>query len=441
MLPELKEVWEQFKKSRSYPYIRTVARTCLIYLVYAFMVSAVLVQLEWAFGGEAGNYFDTKKALILAMSITDLILTFLILNTVLLTFSMFSRSERKAFLENRAGEYNKKAERQKLLRSSSFLTETAVLIFFLFAFPCSDSIEMLFELWLGKGAIHPFLIRSIHTLIFGIMAFSINVYGHMDARDYWLELPARLAKGTIWKSMKIKKQQSYSYFRMTLRLVGYFFIYLIVAKLIPSVLIAVASVFALMIFLLASVGVLAVIGLIFSTNYLGAVLKRRIFFKKLKKLCDQNGFTIHEIKHPYLSVFRETDDYTFSLAANGETYYARVISCINRGNYMIFDEKGIFSRVKLFRIPLPRLAATRGYVHSIDRGTGEDRELFRVTSEVNYTFEADGKKLLILNPPARFVKISKGGSSKDADNGDHIGAYSIYSSNAFLRALDRNAVL
>ncbi|MBR7099251.1 MAG: hypothetical protein IKC59_07545 [Clostridia bacterium] len=440
MIPELKEVWEQFKKWRSYPYIRTAVRTGLIYLIYAFMASVILFQLEWAFVGDAGEYFDLKKTLSIVTNITALILSFLILNTVLLTFSMFSKSERIAFLENRSDEYDKKAERKKLLRSPTFLTETAMLIFFLFTLPCTDSIESLLTLWLGKDVIHPILIRLIHTFLFGIAAFAINLYGHMDARDYWLELPARLAKGTIWKSMSVKKKQSYSYFRMILRLIGYFLIYLIAAKLLPVILMTFASVFELMIFLLASVGVLAVIGLIFSTNYLGALLKRRSFLKKLKNLCKQNGFSIHEIKHPYLSVFRETDGYTFALSAHGETYYARIISCINRGNYMIFDEKGIFSRVKLFRIPLPRLAAARGYVHSFDRGTGEDRELFRITSEVNYTFEADGKKLLILNPPARFVKISHGGSLKDADNGDHVRDYSIYASNAFLRALDRNAI-
>ena len=185
---------------------------------------------------------------------------------------------------------------------------------------------------------------------------------------------------------------------------------------------------------------MAVIGLLLSTNYLGALLKRRKFLKKLKKWCKENGYTLDDLNHPYLSVFREFDHYTFSLFANGQRYYARVITCINRGNYMIFDEKGIFTRIKLFRIPLPRIGGAGRYVQSFDRGTGEDRKLFRITSEVNYTFEADGKKLLILNPPAKFVKISHKGALKDADNGDHVGDYSIYTSNAFLRALDRNAV-
>ena len=439
MFSEWKEAWIQFRKSRIYPYAHTIARTALMYLIYALTTSIVLLQLDKSFRSDAADFFGVGAEL--ALIIIQLIMSLLILNTVLLSFSVFSRSEREDFLKNRTGDYDKKAERKKLLQSPYFLTETVALLFLLLFFPCSDSVSNLFSLWLGENAPHPLLIRLIHEVLFGVPAILINLYGHLDARAYWLELPHRLAKNTIWKSSAKKKKQSYSYFRLTCRLMGYFLIYLIAGRLLPAVLMMFASLLVLMIFLFTSAAVLTVIGLIFSANYLGAMLKRRKFFKKLKQLCLQNGFTLNEVMHPYLSVFRETEGYTFSLSADGQTYFGRVISCVNRGNYMIFDEKGVFSRVKLFRIPFPRLAAARRYVHSIDRGTGEDRELFRVTTEVNYTFEADGKKLLILNPPSRFVKISISGSLKDADNGDHVGKYSIYSSNAFLRALERNAVL
>ena len=113
---------------------------------------------------------------------------------------------------------------------------------------------------------------------------------------------------------------------------------------------------------------------------------------------------------------------------------------------MVFDTKGMFTRIKIFRIPFPRLGTPQGgvargrFIQGIDRGTGDDRELFRVSAEVDYTFEAPGKKLLILNPPTKFVKISHQGTTKDADNGDRVGEYTIYSSGSFLRTLDRNAI-
>ena len=415
-----------------------------MYLIFSLMLSVTFIEFRYAFAEGSSEYFNNAATPILLSC--ELILTFLILNTVLLTFSMFSRSERTAFLENATEDYNKKEERKKLLRSPYFLTETIVLTCLLFLIPCSDTVESIFVLWLGEGVLQPALIRLIQGCLFGIPAFFINIYGHMDARAYWLELPARLAKNSLWKSMSVKKKQSYSYFRMALRLVMYAIIYIFAGMLLPSLLVAFASVVAVLILVLASAGVLTVIGLILSFNYLGALSKRRKFYKKLKKMCEENGFELKELNHPYLSVFRETEGYTFSLCAHGQTYYARVISCINRGNYMIFDTKGMFTRVKLFRIPFPRLGTpqrgvARGrFIQGIDRGTGDDRELFRVSSEVDYTFEAPGKKLLILNPPAKFVKISHQGLAKDADNGDHVGEYTIYSSASFLRTLDRNAI-
>ena len=439
MFSEWKEEWTKFRKGQFFPYVRTVARTALIYLIYAIMVSSTLHVLDSAFAKNAADYFDITSDLILLG--LDLALTFLILNTVLLTFSMFSRSERQAFLENKPREYNKKEERKRLIRSPYFYVETAALIFFLVVLPCRNDVNSIFVLWLGDNAPHEFFLQLIQGCLFAIPVFFINAFGHMDARAYWLELPERLAKGSVWKSMGYKKQKAYSYSRMALRLALYFGIYLLTAKLLPLVLVMFASMLVLMIFLLASAGVLALIGALLSANYITALLRRRKFFRKLKKLCRHEGHEILEIKHPYLSVFRETDDYTFALSANGQIYYARVISCINRGNYMVFDENGTFTRIRMFRIPMPRLGGVGRYVQIYDRGTGDDRELFRISSEVNYTFEADGKKLLILNPPARFVKISSHGSLKDADNGDQVGKYTIYASNAFLRALDRNALV
>ncbi len=451
MFSEWKEGWEEFRKSRSYPYIRTIARTGLMYLIFSLMLSVTLIEFRFAFNEGSSIYFNNphdyfNNAATPILLCCELILTFLILNTVLLTFSMFSRSERIAFLENATEDYNKKEERKKLLRSPYFLSETATLICLLFLIPCHDTVESIFALWPGEGVLHPALIRLIQGCLFGIPAFFINVYGHMDARAYWLELPARLSKNNFWKSVAEKKNQSYSYFRMVLRLVGYTIIYILASRIIPALLVSFASVIAVLILVLASVGVLTVIGLILSFNYLGALIKRRKFYKKLKKLCKENGFDLRELNHPYLSVFRETEGYTFSIHAHGQTYYARVISCINRGNYMIFDTKGMFQRVKLFRIPFPRLGTpTNGYargkfLQGIDRGTGDDREIFRISSEADYTFEAEGKKLLILNPPTKFVKISHQGLAKDADNGDRVGEYTIYSSGSFLRSLDRNAI-
>ena len=168
---EWKEEWTKFRKGQFFPYIRTVARTALIYLIYAIMVASTLHVLDSAFAKNAADYFDVTSDLILLG--LDLALTFLILNTVLLTFSMFSRSERQAFLENKPRDYDKKAERQKLIRSPYFFVETVTLILFLFILPCRNDVESLFVLWLGDNAPHAFFIRIIQGGLFAIPVFFI----------------------------------------------------------------------------------------------------------------------------------------------------------------------------------------------------------------------------------------------------------------------------
>ncbi len=441
MFSEWQESWEEFKKSPSYRHICAIARAGLIYLIYALMhFSTPPIQLQAEFIEFRGTL--SYQGIVILENAIKLILSLLMLNSVLLTFALFSRDERIAFLEKRTGEYDKKAERRNLLRSPYFLTEIITLILLVFLAPCGEShTEALLTILPGEYIPHPALIRLIHGCFYGIFIFLINLHAHMDSRDYWLELPGRLSKSNFWKSMSVKKKQSYSYSRMVLRLVVYLLIYVYVARLIPVLVITFTSIAIILDLLAASAVVLMLIGLLFSFNYIGALQKRRKFFKKLKKLCKGNGYELGEMNHPYLSVFRETDGYTFSVRANGQTYCARVISCLNRGNHIIFDTKGMLTRVRIFRIPLPRISVARaGYVQGLDRGTGDDRELFRISSEADYTFEAEGKKILILNPPSKFVKIAHEGITRDADNGERVGEYIIYSSGAFLRALDRGAI-
>ena len=107
---------------------------------------------------------------------------------------------------------------------------------------------------------------------------------------------------------------------------------------------------------------------------------------------------------------------------------------------MYLSDEGICERVFAVKIPQPRLTRTRGYVQSYNMGDGSDRDLFHVTSEVDYRFEADGRKVVLLNPVGKFVYKKIRGQSAEMDNGDVIGDYAFYTGNAFLRALMRDAV-
>ena len=83
------------------------------------------------------------------------------------------------------------------------------------------------------------------------------------------------------------------------------------------------------------------------------------------------------------------------------------------------------------------MASAGGYVQATDFGSGDELELFGFTSEIDYTFEADGEKILLLNPTPRRVLKKSDKHTAEMDNGDKIGEYTVYTGNAFLRLIDR----
>lgn len=449
MFPEWNELWGQAKKHKSFPYLCALGRTGLWYLIYCFVSKAILVVLGASFWlpssknyAAPSEYFSTAAPVVLL--VCELIITVLILNTVILSFALFAQNEREVFLaqyEQNAENYNKREERRRLLHSPVFLAEGIALFLLFLILPSWDGFSRLFNMLFADASRFSFLIRLLQALVFGTAAFFINLHGHLDAREYWLELPSKLMKKSLWQSMSQKKWLSYHPLRLVLRLFKFFLIYFASACVFFHVLVAFTSILAFLSLLLFSVGAVLIVGLLFSMNYIAALIRRKKLLKSLKKLCREKNFSIEEIRHPYLSVFRETSEYNLSIFANGQRYQARLISCIRKGSQLIFSEDGTFSRVAPIRVPMARMVVQRGYVQGIDRGNGDDRELLRFETQANYTFEADGKKLLLLNPPPKFVKIAYKGITRDADNGDHIGDYTIYSANAFLRALERDAVM
>ncbi len=445
---EIKELWASFQKQKIFPYACALGRTGLWYLLFFLMVRGILTLLSGSFWAATSRnyaspseYFGTAASAVLLAC--ELILAVLLLNTVILSFALFAKNEREVFLAQygQAPEnYDKRAERRRLLRSPAFLAECAALFLLFLLLPFWNGFSRLFVLLLGDVSRFSFLIRLLQASVFGAAAFFLNLHAHLDAREYWLELPSKLMQSNLWESMEKKKLKTYHPLRLLWRLVKNFLIYAASAIVFPTVLVAFASILGILRLLLFSMGAILLIGFLFSFNYITALIRRKKFLKGLKKVCAEKGFVIDAIRHPYRSVFRETAECNLSITANGRRYHARLITCIRKSSQLIFSADGSFSRAAPIRIPMARMVMRGGFVQGVDRGNGDDRELLRFETQADYTFEADGEKLLLLNPPPKFVKITHDGITIDADNGDRVGEYTIYAANAFLRALERDAV-
>ncbi len=154
---------------------------------------------------------------------------------------------------------------------------------------------------------------------------------------------------------------------------------------------------------------------------LRAILKRKVFITKLKNYCKDNSIQITNINRIYISIFVSCGGANFTIEKDGKKYDCKLISGIFPGTPIIFFHKG--NGVKRISVRLLRM------------------ELFSKLKEFTFSFEGEGKKILIVVPIPKMIYVSIRGSKPSiADTGEKLGEYTIYNSSGFLSSLDRNCL-
>ncbi len=419
---------------RAFPYALSVIRGGLSYAVFALMSAIVLPQFRNAFYSTTE---DIVKWDIAIMFLCELLLSFLMLNTVLGTFAIYYRRDRELFLAEHPSAYEKSAERRLLLRSKCFWTETCVFAVCLLSFGFFVNYQNVL-----KAMLPSFSPRLAHALLLALYLaglVALRLFSAIDARDYWHELPRKLMKKSLAVSLDEKKKRIYSYWRMLLRLAGSTLLYAVGGLIITYVIVAGFSLAGVVALLIFTPSIFAIIFAIIAFYYIRAIRARIKLIRKLKKICKERNFELLELKRPYRSIFRDAyNDYNIAVNIGEKTFYCRLIACVNRGNKYTFSDDGILTRARMIHMPKPpRAVSVRGFVQTADYGNGDELEIFGFTSEIDYTFEAEGEKVILINPVPRRVRKKHGTLLGEMDNGDRMGEYSIYTGNAFLRYIDR----
>ena len=432
----LKKMRKDLVSHRSYPYAISVFRGLLSYAVFALMQAIVLPRFRAAFYSTVEDIVKWETAIML---VCELLLTLLMLNTVLGAFAVYDRRDREDFLTRHPVEYSKEEERHLLLRSKLFWTELGAFASCLLLFGVSIEYRTMFKAF--SIGLPSYLPRILLTVFFLSALVGLKLFSAIDARNYWHELPRKLMKKSLAVSLEKKKKGTYSYWRMALRLVFSTVLYYVAGMIITYVIVACASMaigtFVLLIF---TPSVFAIFLIIVAFFYLRTIRARIKLIRKLKKICEDRNFELLELKRPYRSIFRDAyNDYNIAVKVGERTFYCRLIACVNRGNKYTFNtDDGTLVRARMIHIPKPpRAVGVRGFVQTADYGNGDDLEIFGFVSEIDYTFEADGEKVLLLNPVPRRVRKQSGTLIGEMDNGDRVGEYRIYTGNAFLRYIDR----
>ena len=67
-------------------------------------------------------------------------------------------------------------------------------------------------------------------------------------------------------------------------------------------------------------------------------------------------------------------------------------------------------------------------------------EAARIDTYINYSFESENQKVLILNPAPWRIHVYHGGVSRELDVADSVCGYKIFSGSSFLNALERDCI-
>ncbi len=363
---------------------------------------------------------------------------FAMLHSVIQTFAIYDRLERKAFLSTHSKEIDRKAIRRELLHDRALWLELAVLqLFFLlhpmnWGFSCVISVIPTMSLW------HPVLQKLALCVIFFGLTLCFELHTRKDARIVWVEEPQKMMQKNLWQSLAVKKQRRYQFFRMLGRLLAHILVYSILSSFLMIALMVLYQFLLIIVAFLQIVWVWIILVCLILYRFVAAFISRVRVIRKLKKLCRNNGYELDELHAPYRSVFFDFSGYTFAVSANQKHYYCRMIACVNRGKKIHISPDGTLSRIRSIRLPsLARFAYRNG---AADNTNSDELEIFRTASSVDYTFDADGIKVLILNPVAHRVLVEEKGKTAAMDNGSRVGEYRVYTPNAFLRALERDCV-
>ena len=168
--------------------------------------------------------------------------------------------------------------------------------------------------------------------------------------------------------------------------------------------------------------ILAVVFIVlpFLYKHISAVFKRRKFIKNLVRVCDEYRCSLSPIRRPYASLFKLTPGYDFDFERNGKRYACKLLYSKNKLRPMTFFDGGKGAHEKIITV--------------------KKTELFRIRSPFDYSFEADAKKLLIINPIPKKLMVNDRGKVAIIDNGDSIDGYKIYSATALVNAIDRDTL-
>lgn len=388
---------------------KSVLRSVLLFFVFAL----VTIVSRSVFDGELEN-MDMLNGVAIPLWLLGLWHVFymlLIFESTVFALHRHAAEEKAAYLDKRIG-VGLRAELRALFCSFEFYVDCAATVILSLVMPLGlyDCIgQALPSAGLGKIPV---------TLIGLVLLLA-------------LLLVARLSLGRLWISDSIssvregkKKKKERSALFLTIKGIAFAVMVYIVSSyaitwFVPFLVTLANLAGGVIVVLYLFIAILVALAVALAVFYIRAIVKRRQFIADMKKICQERGAVLSDIKKPYLSVFFQQKGTSFTLKQEGKEYQCKLIAGVFRSSPLVFTDTGEGLRQDVLRIVRVNL--------------------LHVNTRIDYRMEGDGKKLLIVLPvPERIYVSTEGSTPRPADTGEVLGEYTLYTATGFLGALERN---
>ena len=336
------------------------------------------------------------------------IYSFIILFSLFSIFTLYDPTYKTSFFDKRRPDMNFFRKCRFVITSKIFLLQMGVILGLIVIFPTRPAFSSLITgFFHANGFVpDPLVEKLLVTAIAIVLFFVIGFAAHLSTVNWWMR-------------QKSNNDTRFHPLKAALQLLSSTVLYLITASVItlvyPAVFVTLYNIVRT--FLWGVIVLIVVLFVGFWGIVIGRILyKRYRMVKRLKSICREHGFRIVEHHSLFAAILSAKDGCDFTIVASEERFACKLIPSLSRRNNLFFYDGGTVS-----------------YTSSL-------MDVLFHTVIQRYFFEAEGKKIIIVNPVSHRLYAHNDREKRLLEVGDCVMDYSIHTASSFLSALDRGCL-
>ena len=379
---------------------------------FALILKALVSLSTWRTYAAGGMFGDFENFIIYIIVFVASLLVYNSVYGISMSFDVFARDR---VMEATEDTHTDMPSIRRVYAYKDFWIEAAAISLVMFIAALLGAFPEIFGMfYLGEGY-SPYKSGIFPALIMLVITLGTCLIARYEAVKYWKHL---------LRTLNIEAIESKT--KLILRVAVIFVLYPLVLPFLPliffvalviwSVIEAAAVAMTVPIFILTVI--LVILGL-WWLRILFAMRKRNKFFKKMKLSAEKKDFSVENIKNSARSIISRRYKCTFTLIRDKERYDCLVIGHPS------------------FRVPVCFTSDGRGYYrHRI----GTPKRNITLESKFDYSFDSEGKKLLIISPTPKHAFIYEYGKEKRLFTADKLWDCVVYEAEGFIGAIERDCL-